>query len=1089
MIHIYNTLSNEHKTIHAQGKLKNILPDFNFSHALMLKEGHRVDENYNVQSDDVLYIRVVPAAVSGTVLTVLAVTGVVIAGAGVGYAIYNNNKIKEEQQKAQRNAKNLADAKEQLPFLRGAKNKNALGNAIQYVMGNVYNVPYMMTDGFYSIDGTDGEKQYWNVVLSCGYNGQLIQKLCSGSELIQEWNDTVPQSGVYGTKAGTLYHDENNVIEITQNGQFVKEYFRQKVKSNLYGAELKHPYGGEAEPIIKQCADYTQKVEVCIEFPSLRQYDTGSEVWKERSVTVVPEWSNDGGQTWKTDGFTFGNGNVITKNSKKTIRFTATKTFSASESYGKNISVRLTRQNPKLESNSQEDVYWLYMNCFCYDNAKSNSSTLVPCVLQEGAENLTMIGLRFIANESTKDILDEFNVMSFATARTISASGIGSRATTRNPVEWVLDILTSNTHRPSKYNDSELDIQSFKAAKNFCDENHLYTDGIVSQGIKKRDLLNTILGTINATLFINADGKLEIVIDKAETLPVALLNSENIKSITYAKDLSRKPDGAKLTFTNRQNWSIDSRYCMLNGADNPSDDSILTEQNIQYVTDPDHIYKIGQRALREQVLQPKTITAEVGLEGDYYPLYSLVLLQMQQFRQGLKSSVISQIIRNADGEISAIEISDYVIMESNLQYGVVINAVSPYGRRLIYAQVVTNAGKTRTLQFANPLSEGLLPEEGNTLSFGYLNADGTFDRVTNKMKIYGITRTDNGVSLLLKDYNPALYETGRIPEYKSNLSIQSEPNRTVPSVSQEQLIESLENVRTITSVTVYYRLSETNETPAKSSFITEVPTMTSTYRFLWTYTRYGYRDGTYKDTDIVLSGVYGQRGESGSGYILDISPDSTPIFANPDGTTTVPSLQFGAYLFHDAEDLSAQSTFKAYVDNVEVGIWNGSIVTIDTRVFADDTTQIKIVGTFQSIERTAFAVVTKIYGNTIYQLLPSAQMVKVTTDGEIIPPIVTVERRKITNNGYYEAGEDEGVVYGRTIPGGSLQKVGYAKVEPNDTFDPQKVYYAEFEPFVLEIDTVPGSGESIVLGNEDDSALVLFQRNIADNSTRNTRGR
>ena len=40
LLHIYNTISNEHKTIQANGKLKDILPEIDFKDSFVLKAGH-----------------------------------------------------------------------------------------------------------------------------------------------------------------------------------------------------------------------------------------------------------------------------------------------------------------------------------------------------------------------------------------------------------------------------------------------------------------------------------------------------------------------------------------------------------------------------------------------------------------------------------------------------------------------------------------------------------------------------------------------------------------------------------------------------------------------------------------------------------------------------------------------------------------------------------------------------------------------------------------------------------------------------------------------------------------------------------------
>lgn len=1133
VINIYDTLSNNHKTINANGKLRDILAEYKLQKTLVIKSGNRLDDNYNVTENDVLYCRTVP----GDAVTIAIVTIAVVLTAtavAVGVSLYQQHEAEEKLKKAQRDAKNLADRVNTLAFLRGAKNRNALSQTIQYVMGETYNTPYMGTDGYYSLDGVDGKQQFWNAVLTCGYKGQIIKSMSIGNTVIKTWDDTTPQNSVYSTDSSSVYHNDNNLIEITQNGKFINNFFRQKIKGIYVGKEIKNDFDGvvdsKKEYVIQQCELYTNKIELCIEFDALRRYSTDSEQWEQREVTVTPEWSNDDGQTWNVFKFDVENGeiwheasqsdidrlvsegklkinygmpkyealssdvrvrtdpnvapywwvsfkatdssNIIVRNSKETIRFIATKEFTAEECFNKNILVRVSR-SMKLENNSQEDCYFKFLNCYCYDNVKSTASNLVNCNVFENADKLTLIGVRFIADNNTRDILDEFNVISRATAHTITESGLGEVTHTRNAVAWLLDILTNDLHQHSKYNVDELDINSFYDAYDYCERNKLYIDGIVTSQTKKKDLLLKILEVINGAIIINTEGKLELLIDKEETTPVALLNQETIKSITYAKELNRKPDGIKLTFTNSDTWQIDNRIALIDETKPRDENTVLIEKAVEYVTDKDFIYKIGQRALRTQVLQPVTITADIGREGDYYPLYSLVLLQVQKFKQGLQSSVITK-TTITNGNVTYITLSDAVQFDANKNYGVIIQTVTNNENVILYKKV----GPTddpRKLAIIEPFAENK-PDIGNAVSFGELDANGDFIKVAEKYKIYGIKKSsDGGVSLTLKPYNPELYKYGIIPEFKSNLTPTPTTNNQLPTVTRNDINQVLDNIRVITNVVTFYALSPTEDVPPISEFKSNVPIMTSTNRYLWTFTRYEYKDGSSKSTDIVLTGVYGERGAPGSGYILDLSPDSTTIFANSNGSTTIESLQFGAYLFLDTVDYSAQTTFTAYIDDKEVGSWAGTVLTIPTSELIKDTTQIKIVATYESVTRTAYASVTKVYGNTSYQLLPSSQNIKVNSNGDINPPYVTITRQKINNNGYYQASEEEGVVYGRVIPGGKLTKIGYERVKDSEIYDSSKLYTVEFEPFMLGVSTMPGSGEDIVIGNEDNSAIIFYR--------------
>ena len=224
-INVYNTLNAKHEEITANGRLKDIFPDINFSHSLCLKAGNRIDGSYIVQPDDVLYVRKVPKA--ATTIAIIAITTAVVAlGVGVGVAIYADQKSKEaqeEMEKAQRNAQNLAQQVQQFPFVRGAKNKKALGNPVQFVMGSVYNTPYNLTDGFFSIQngsesGEDGIFSFYNAAFSAGYGSQKITEMLIGNERIASNANGI--NGEQNFDSDSLYYDSRqaNKVEVRQPG-------------------------------------------------------------------------------------------------------------------------------------------------------------------------------------------------------------------------------------------------------------------------------------------------------------------------------------------------------------------------------------------------------------------------------------------------------------------------------------------------------------------------------------------------------------------------------------------------------------------------------------------------------------------------------------------------------------------------------------------------------------------------------------------------------------------------------------------------------------------------------------------------------
>ena len=814
LLNIYNTIDNTHETIVANGRLKDILPDVDFNHSLVIKAGNRLSGEYMVTEEDVLYVRKVPGS-TAVIAGIAIVCAVIAVGVGVGSAIYakkQSEEAKKQMEKAQRDAQNLAQQTQQLPFIRGAKNRKALGEAVQFLMGSVYNTPYNLTDGFYSIGGTDGVDSYYSAAFSCGFNSQKITKILIGNEAICTRSGGI--DGELPFDSSSIYFQNNaNRVEVRQPGEWLSlANCMQKVSATYAGAELKHDYGKDAVPVIVQAADNAMKIQVCIQFSSLRKYNSDSGNWGIRRAQVCPYWSNDGGQTWhmfifagsETEVITEGEVtttyyNVFKRNVNHNIRFVAEKIFTAAESYGKQISIKVVKETPKEESNTQEDCALLWYQTFSYDAQKSNSSTLEACLIEEAEliNKTTRVAYRIIADDSTQDILDELHCITEAAARTWNGTEWSSaKSATRNPASWLLEVLTSDVHKPSQLQDSEINLASFGALYEYCAENNFYCDGIVTKSEKKKDVIERILKLCNASIIINNEGLYEVCIDKEEENPVALLNAENIVSFSFSKSLAKKVDGSKVTFTNRDSWTVDTFYSMLDGGGYDYINDTVDTLAIEYATTYEHAYKIAQRQLRQRQLQPREIRVDVGHEGDYYPLYSTVLLQLPHLLQGLRSSVIKAIRYNVSLEITEIEISDLVDFVQGQRYGVIIQATTAYGHKMYSAEVTneTSTSSTRILTFAEPLSlsgETILPERGNHLSFGLLDENGRFSKITNVMKIYGVEPNGkDGFTLSLRDYNEDVYAYTPagvpLPTYKSNIT---RPQQREKSVTLDDLNE------------------------------------------------------------------------------------------------------------------------------------------------------------------------------------------------------------------------------------------------------------------------------------------------------------
>ena len=810
-LNIYKGLSEEYRTIKGNASVNELAhelyPELDLEQCIILNAGEQIAPDYILKDNDIVFIRVIPGA---TGAVVMAVISLVCAAVAVGAAVYSaveQQKAQEEMEKAQKQAKALAERITQLPFLKGANNRSALGYNIPYIMGSVYDVPYKLVAGYYTISGENGANQFWNVLLVAGFNNALIQDVSIGTKVIKKPNGTIEIPGQveefsyledsgqnpYYFENDCPFYDPADKLDVKYSDEVIISGLNEKVSCTSFSDELDYN-----NAVVKQAATNTYKFDVCILFNGLRRYDDG---WKSKNVSVKVEWSNDG-STWNDAG------NIVTGdiNSRKQVRFSKTVTLTAAQCVGKDIQIRLTRITALEESNSQETCYLCYLNCWQYDAAKSTDNNIVTCapLEQPWRGRTTRIALRIISNESTKDNLDQININAYGKARIWNNDAwTANRYPTRNPASWVLEVMTTDVHPHSRYNDDEIDLEALGAVYTYCEQNGFYCDGILTEDSKKADILNSILSECNTTMYRDdATGKWTFAIEKAQSTPVALLNEQCIKSVTVTKTFERKPYAVKTTFTNRESWAVDTFYQTVNGKVDSSavygEHKIIVENAPKYITTFEHAYKYTHRILAKQQLQPREITVQVGRDGDYYPLYSKIMLQMKQLKIGLSNGIIHAVTVE-NGFLKQIVTSDLCdFTDINARYGMIIQAQTDTAKEHLYIEVEPadpTKRITRNVKLSIPLAINVIPEYGNIYSFGYLNESGEFSRVTNEMMIYNRKQNSDGWELLLKDYNSAIFQFGDIPEYQTNLTTPKEDGAVIPEAIMQKMADIADEVR------------------------------------------------------------------------------------------------------------------------------------------------------------------------------------------------------------------------------------------------------------------------------------------------------
>ncbi len=543
---------------------------------------------------------------------------------------------------------------------------------------------------------------------------------------------------------------------------------------------------------------HAMDVEVCILFNGLCKYnDKGKKVAHTRKIGF--RYSTNGGSTWSAmtvsgtgpdsiatvDGYCVA---TFTRTTTSQIRFALTHTFTASQAWnaGQNeqpIIVEVTNRDTQYsgKTGAYEDCLVQWIQSRIYDPGSSSSSSLTACkVIEDRERNVsTIIGLKLRASAENEDKLGRINIVTSGVARTWNGSAWSSSKTaTSNPAAWILEVLTSDTHPASKFDDSEIDLASLGALYQYCNTNGFEVNMVLASGDKKEQILETICNTCRCMLYRNIYGQISAAIDAPKPNAVALLNAQNITGIEITKAMDRPVDGLKLSYVNAEAGYVQDECICMRPNTTRTADSIMREMDVQGMTSYDHVMKYARYIMAGASLRPKTIKVTTGLEGQYFTPFSKILMQDDSLRVGLGNAVIRQVLTSG-GNIIGLQLNEAVDLDTTHDFGVIIQCVSDtYCTPL--AKAINQGGRTSEIAFTTPfpVSSAVIPHAGDVLSYGYLE-NGEFDRITSEYLITGIEPHDNSVTLTLIDYNPEVYTTGAYDAYVPNITRKTEPYQPV----------------------------------------------------------------------------------------------------------------------------------------------------------------------------------------------------------------------------------------------------------------------------------------------------------------------
>ncbi|MCL2381866.1 MAG: DUF3672 domain-containing protein [Treponema sp.] len=807
IVNVFKELDDYKREIHTfNGKIKSNL-DLDWTRCKIFLGGKELKPCYKVKEDDVIFIQEYPGVVTSTMLAIgIIAVGVLTVGVGIGTALYARHLAREAERKMndalrRMNNNNRRRDVESIPHLSGGRNEFAEGKQGPIILGRHLFTPYFLSEPYLEIDGTDGVDLYWYGTFLVGQTGINIERIRNGMiDLVTLTGDTqTPPGKEYFDRPAAFdpdnpppFHEPGNFVEICQQGYFSNSVFNERWEDSLEAnAEIGRLRSDEAgtyrdiyveddgpDPVIRETARFPMRIEVEILVDGLHGWDSNNGVPTNATVALRLEWSRDGEAGWTALP---GWGDMtLTRNSMRQMRFMAAEDLPASvySDDGKPVYIRATRLTRQHVGGFRSRTILTAIRTKQYSPRESTDSRLVAAknIAPSLAEKFCRIGLKIKVNQNTQDALDRFNVIASMTGRVWDGKNWSlEKYATSNPASVALEVLTGLIHEPSRHEMSEINLDSLGRLYQWCDSREVNVEGsirplklsacgVLTSPVRKLDVLQSVLGTADAGLYVSEYGRLTFWYDDFQTTPVGLLNPQRLVSMNETRNLGRRADGYAVQFIDRDgDWAERTERVLRPRVKRILGKNSYDDFRPEYVTDHYHAMWLARRTMAREILQPGEIEVEVGREGRYFKPGSLIKAQHEGFRIGIGSGEVSRrIVEN--GVTVGIKTMEKYEIRSDRDYWVDMYIVDSGRNHVVTRQIRSTGGYTNELYFTVPLNDHDKPALGNIVS--------VVNRESKRCVVMDSSPTKKGYRLKLVKYDDEIYQTSAIDAisaYKSGI--------------------------------------------------------------------------------------------------------------------------------------------------------------------------------------------------------------------------------------------------------------------------------------------------------------------------------
>lgn len=855
VINLYKSaLNSDYETIHApsEKKICEVVKNIDFGNSLIYVNGFQRDENYVLQLNDICTIRQFPRNKDATNVVgwILDPIGSLITNGINGWTGNSGlttiidktveNYMKDSLSSLSDNSSTSTSySVESNPTISGCKNQQLVGHCFPFVMGRSYFTPYYIGKPYFTYE-QQGKNLYYHCLYMLGYNDINVTDISLGLYKLAS-NTNKIRSGFIDIDG--FYDKDKYEIKLEIQDSAEVSIYPCKVVQTDCNIELLSVYDSVEKTVQRLTlerfsARYPYKVGVTL-LVTGQGFGDGS----KNTEAIKLEYSLDGGETYtdmRIEGFTLGNYTYLDSDGKSvTTTANTRKDFSVKSLYynawlnltyaqvqnmtNNTVEFRVRRltytSDSQEQSNINQGIFLTAITTWCYDPVKTASAkAIVPqtVISENDRKKTTRLGLTLKCDETLTD-LKELNCIVQALGRTYdSTNGWSSTVSeTCNPASMALLSLQSPMRGNETYTDDEIDLDAFGRFYEFCNDYDIKNakgenvgfqcNGVVTKQVKGMTLFNSILNTARGYLNLSGN-KYSVSIDKPQTIPVMILNNQNVLEADNAKDFDEEVHAIKAKFSNEDNYYQEDEMIVYDDGYSSSTENVETkEMSFDYQTNAEQIKKNARYELAKLRLRPETWTRKVASEGAIIEIGSLVTIQDDTIVEGIGdgAEVVSVIYDDESSPTKVLGIKTdghFEVTDTTQDYGIKIMIADGQNAPSVITKKVTisEEGTYSDFTFAEPIeiTDNLIPYEGDIVAFGL------YEKISTDAICIG--KEDDGegkYTLSFVPYNEGIYtaDSTNLPEFNSQVTLPQKKTST-PTPSFDKVISAVTGVTSPTGL-------------------------------------------------------------------------------------------------------------------------------------------------------------------------------------------------------------------------------------------------------------------------------------------------